>query len=143
MLEIDNAAKGTVTTKLTIGKGAILGNVVRKLNAASKYGIKTASGIAGVRGTIYSAGSDGSLVVAKGEVSFTSDQTDDSELITVKSGKRFRPRDDKTPKSAPDTLLSVIMVQAAQLAKNAGVNTGESSKAAGIQNPSDNSTSGN
>lgn len=74
-LDIANVAQRTVTTQLNVNRGAITGNVVNKLSLASKYEIKSASGVAGIRGTKYSVkvanGRITRLVVTSGVVSFT------------------------------------------------------------------------
>ncbi|MEQ2008842.1 MAG: FecR domain-containing protein [Limisphaerales bacterium] len=74
-LDIGNIAERTVTTQLSLGKGAITGNVVNKLTRASKYEIKSASGVAGIRGTVYSVKTDANgritrIVVTTGTVTF-------------------------------------------------------------------------
>lgn len=83
-LDIGNVVERTVTTQLSLGKGAITGNVVNKLTAASKYEIKSASGVAGIRGTIYSVRTDATgrilrIVVTQGTVTFT----DRGQTITI------------------------------------------------------------
>lgn len=83
-LDIGNIADRTVTTQLTIGRGAITGNVISKLTAASKYEIKSASGVAGIRGTIYSVRTDATgritrIVVTQGTVTFV----DRGQTITI------------------------------------------------------------
>lgn len=74
-LDIANIAERTVTTQLNVNRGGITGNVVNKLTLASKYEIKSASGVAGIRGTIYSVKTDATgritrIVVTSGTVTF-------------------------------------------------------------------------
>jgi hypothetical protein len=45
-------ADTVVETELEVKKGSVLGNV-RKLSAASQYNVKTARGVAGIRGTVF------------------------------------------------------------------------------------------
>ena len=45
-----------VNTEVEVKKGATVANVVNKLSKASKYEIKTPAGVAGIRGTVVSAG---------------------------------------------------------------------------------------
>src|SRR5476651_1729252 len=54
-------------TQLDLRAGKIFGTV-KKLSAASKYEIKTPTGIAGIRGTSYTMGSDNVCVVYDGSV---------------------------------------------------------------------------
>ncbi|MFM8468661.1 MAG: FecR domain-containing protein [Limisphaerales bacterium] len=74
-LDIANVAQRTVTTQLNVNRGAITGNVVNKLSVASKYEIKSASGVAGIRGTVYSMQTDATgkitrIVCTSGTVTF-------------------------------------------------------------------------
>ncbi len=74
-LDIANVSQRTVTTQLNVNRGGITGNVVNKLTLASKYEIKSASGVAGIRGTVYSMKTDGNgritrIVVTSGTVTF-------------------------------------------------------------------------
>ncbi len=74
-LDIANIADRTVTTQISLGKGGITGNVINKLTAASKYEIKSASGVAGIRGTVYNVQTDRAgkitrIIVTSGTVTF-------------------------------------------------------------------------
>ena len=71
ILDIANIKEGRVTTSMSLTRGGVTGNVNIKLTAASKYEIKTAAGVADIRGTIYAFKSDGALVVVKGVVNFS------------------------------------------------------------------------
>jgi hypothetical protein len=85
-LDIANVNERQVTTSLTLAKGSVLGDVKTKLTAASKYEIKTASGVAGIRGTIYTVAVDGAgritkIIVLTGTVSFI----DRGVVVTITS----------------------------------------------------------
>ncbi len=60
-------ADTVVNTRLNLTKGGLNGNV-KKLAANSKYEIKTANGVAGIRGTSYSILANGVLHVWQGSV---------------------------------------------------------------------------
>ena len=67
-LTISNTGVDTVTdTELDLRQGKIFGNV-KKLSAASQFLIKMPSGVAGIRGTTFALGADGSLTVTSGSV---------------------------------------------------------------------------
>jgi hypothetical protein len=63
----ETGAESTSDTELDLKSGKIFGNV-KKISAMSKYEIKTPAGVAGVRGTSFSIGSDGSVVCYSGSV---------------------------------------------------------------------------
>lgn len=91
-LDIANIADRTVTTQLNVNRGAITGNVVNKLTKASKYEIKSASGVAGIRGTVYSVKTDPSgritrIVCTSGTVSFTQGGV----TVTITAGQALTP----------------------------------------------------
>ncbi|MEY4201214.1 MAG: hypothetical protein RLZZ265_2954 [Verrucomicrobiota bacterium] len=91
-LDIANIADRTVTTQLNVNRGAITGNVVNKLTKASKYEIKSASGVAGIRGTVYSVKTDASgritrIVCTSGTVSFTQGGV----TVTITAGQALTP----------------------------------------------------
>ena len=50
-LDIANVAERKVTTQLSVPKGKVAGGIANKLSLASKYEIRTPSGVAGIRGT--------------------------------------------------------------------------------------------
>jgi len=83
-----NINERTVTTQLDVQQGKILGNVISKLSAASKYEIKTASGVAGIRGTkfaVYRTPTTTSIVCTEGTVTFV----DRGVVITIPAGKTY------------------------------------------------------
>ncbi len=51
-LDYVKAGDTIINTQLEVKKGSTVANVVNKLSKASKYEIKTASGVAGIRGTV-------------------------------------------------------------------------------------------
>ena len=91
-LDIANVADRTVTTQLHVNQGGITGNVVNKLTKASKYEIKSASGVAGIRGTVYSVKTDASgritrIVVTSGTVTFNQGGV----AVTITAGQALTP----------------------------------------------------
>jgi len=54
-LDYTTAGETIVNTELEVKKGAAVANVINKLSKASKYEIKTAAGVAGIRGTCLEA----------------------------------------------------------------------------------------
>lgn len=76
-------------TELDLKAGRILGTV-KKLSAASKYEIKIPSGVAGVRGTIYTISADGILSVFSGSVVLSYVGADGTPKVQeVKYGQRY------------------------------------------------------
>lgn len=92
-LEITNVKENTVNTSLSLAKGAVTGTLVKKLSAASKFEIKTASGVAGIRGTVYGFKSDGTLVVLHGAVTFNYIANGQAKSVRVEPGQQFKPGD--------------------------------------------------
>jgi hypothetical protein len=91
-LDIANVADRTITTQLNVNRGGITGNVVNKLSLASKYEIKSASGVAGIRGTVYSVKTDANgritrIVVTSGSVTFNQDGV----AVTITAGQALTP----------------------------------------------------
>jgi len=138
-LDIANVANRTVNTGLSVTKGSIVGNVVNKLTAASKYEIKTASGVAGIRGTIYRLNANGTLVVLTGMVNFTFTLNGVTQTVQVTSGKQFKPGD-TAPSQASAATLEDIRQEVRGLATNTGTVTSNGGTA-NVTNPLDNSTS--
>lgn len=104
-LDIANVAERTVNTQLNVNRGGITGNVVNKLSLASKYEVKSASGVAGIRGTVYSVtlkpdGTVARIVVTSGTVTFI----DRGVTITISAANLadakvyVPPADGTTPK---------------------------------------------
>ena len=55
-------------TQLDLKSGNLIGSI-KKLSSTSKYEVKTATGVAGIRGTSFQIYSDGSVTVTEGSVS--------------------------------------------------------------------------
>lgn len=123
VLDIANIAERTVTTQLSLGKGGITGNVVTKLTAASKYEIKSATGVAGIRGTTYQMRFDGTLIVASGRVNFTFVLNGVTKTVSVAANEQFKPGD-AAPTPAPPAAVAMINQVAAIITQYAqlGVN---------------------
>lgn len=124
VLDIANIAERTVTTQLSLGKGGITGNVVNKLTAASKYEIKSPSGVAGIRGTIYSISANGTLTVAKGTVNFTFVFNGVTKTVRVEPGQQFKPGD-AAPSPAPKGIVTAIEAVGTALQKHRGETTAD------------------
>ena len=92
-LEITSVKDGIVNTSVSLSKGAVTGVVFKKLAAASKYEIKTASGVAGIRGTVYGVKSDGTVVVLKGAVTFNYVHNGQSQNVRLEAGQQFKAGD--------------------------------------------------
>lgn len=115
VLDIASIAERRVTTRLNLTTGSITGNVINKLSAASKYEVKTAGGVAEIRGTIYALKSNGTLVVTQGVVNFTYvDNKGVTRTVRVEAGQQFKPGDDQ-PTQASEQLMSEVAKVAAQI----------------------------
>lgn len=119
VLDIANIAERRVTTRLNLTTGSITGNVLSKLSAASKYEIKSAAGVAEIRGTIYAFKSNGTLVVSQGVVNFSYVDKGVSRTVRVEAGKQFKPGDDQ-PTQASEKLLNDVATIAAQILPGIG-----------------------
>ena len=94
-LTYSNSGAETVgDTELDLRSGKIFGNV-KKISAMSKYEIKTPTGVAGIRGTDFALGADGSVICTDGSVvvsamvSIGGVQT--LVTVTVNAGEIFDP----------------------------------------------------
>lgn len=111
-LVVTKTGAETVTeTQLDLKAGKIFGTV-KKLSAASVYEIKVPNGVAGIRGTIYLIGADGTLAVLTGAVvvSFVSN----GAVVTkeVPAGFQFNPGSGEvTPITSP---LGKVMMKLAE-----------------------------
>lgn len=149
-LDIANVAQRTVTTQLNVNRGGITGNVVNKLSVASKYEIKSASGVAGIRGTVYSMKTDATgkitrIVCTSGTVTFV----DRGVTITISAANgatAYTP----PPAGTTPTQAMVGAPTAAEAALTAGVGSSLQSAGGGqvvvggttiVNNPSDVSVS--
>ena len=80
-----------INTQIEVRSGKVVGNV-QKLSAASKYELKAAKVVATVRGTRYSMGADGKLVVGEGSVVVVAVKEDGSTVTrVVNGGEAFSP----------------------------------------------------
>ena len=70
-LDITRISPPLVNTKLNVTKGGVTANVITKLAAASRYEVRTPSGVAGIRGTVYNASVGTGMSVLHGTVSWT------------------------------------------------------------------------
>lgn len=89
LLYSQTGADAVSETQLDLRAGKIFGNV-KKLTAASKYEIKTPTGIAGIRGTSFGIGADGSVTVYEGSVTVS---INGGPAITVPAGYTIKPGD--------------------------------------------------
>ena len=143
-LDIGNVSQRTVTTQLDVQKGQIVGNVVAKLTAASKYEIKTASGVAGIRGTKYMVKRDASrnvtrIVCTEGTVTFI----DRGVTITIGANQAYTP-----PATAPSqaavgapTQAEVTIVTTTANSLGSGGGSTDTTTGTVVSNPTDTSTS--
>jgi hypothetical protein len=107
VLDIANVSRKTVTTTMTLARGSVSGNVKNKLTAASKYEIKTASGVAGIRGTVYSIRSDNTLVVFEGTVDFVFTRNGVEQVVRVRAGQQFKAGVDAAPIGLTESNLRI------------------------------------
>lgn len=86
------AGETVVNTELGLSTGRILG-VVRKMNASSRYEVKTPVGTAGIRGTHYEASATGRVIVEDGivEVTFSPPGAATPTRFEVQGGYMFDP----------------------------------------------------
>jgi hypothetical protein len=146
-LDIANIADRTVTTQLNVNRGAITGNVVNKLTKASKYEIKSASGVAGIRGTVYSVKTDASgritsIICTSGTVNFTQGGV----TVTITAGQALTPPADGTALTQATVRAATEgeKTQTATAANSIGTGAGQTDLGGGvtvINNPADVSTS--
>lgn len=100
----DTGADAVIETQLNLQKGMLIGNV-RKLAAASRYEIKTPSGVAGIRGTDYVITHTMILFIIKGLGHVAYILPDGSGNIlseSVSGGEAFVPPGTKRPLSAEE-----------------------------------------
>lgn len=66
-LTVEKTSADTITeTQIDARKGKIAGKTKGSLSSASRYEIKTATGVAGIRGTTFSVGADGTVSCSSG-----------------------------------------------------------------------------
>ena len=141
-LDIANVANRTVTTQLNVNRGGITGNVVNKLSVASKYEIKSASGVAGIRGTVYSVKTDASgritrIICTSGTVRFTQGGV----TVTITAGQALTPPPVGTALTQATVGAATATEQSdvAGVGQTLGLNASQTTPALGtvINNPSD------
>lgn len=78
-------------TQLDLKKGNIFGTT-KKVSGASKYEVKLPNGVAAIRGTIYSIGTDGTIYVLSGAVYVTVVKPDGTTVsMLVPAGSSYNP----------------------------------------------------
>jgi hypothetical protein len=66
-LTVEKTSADTITeTQLDVRKGKIAGKTKGSLSSASRYEIKTPTGVAGIRGTVFGVGADGTISCSSG-----------------------------------------------------------------------------
>lgn len=104
----DTGAETVSDTELDLQSGKIFGTV-KKLSAMSKYEIKTPTGVAGIRGTEYSMGSDGSIICYSGSVVVAGAN---GTAVVVPAGSSFNPTTGAIVVLAPPGQLEAWAAQA-------------------------------
>ena len=101
-----------IETQLDLKSGRIVG-IVNKLSATSKYEIKTPNGVAGIRGTDYSIGADGTVYVMKGSAVVVFVKSDGTVVTqVVNAGEMFNPGTQKV-QAIPQSKLDELMAEVA------------------------------
>jgi hypothetical protein len=112
-----------IETQLDLRNGRILGNV-KRLAAASKYEVKTPHGVAGIRGTRYDIRSDGTIVVAEGQIVAVYIVDGQAFTATGNAGDILRPPTPGTRQvlvsPAPPTVITEINTQLNEAGTGAG-----------------------
>ncbi len=114
LLYSQTGADAVSETQLDLRAGKIFGTV-KKLTAASKYEIKTPTGIAGIRGTSFGIGADGSVTVYDGSVTVS---INGGAPITIPAGYTIKPGD-----TAPSEVV-IPPGQTLESMKNAALGSG-------------------
>lgn len=116
-----------IETQLDLRNGRILGNV-KRLAAASKYEVKTPHGVAGIRGTRYDIRSDGTIVVAEGQIVAVYIVDGQAFTATGNAGDILRPPTPGTRQvlvsPAPPTVITEINTQLNEAGTGAGPGAG-------------------
>ncbi len=119
-LSIDQTGVDKVTeTQLDLKAGRILGTV-KKLSGGSTYEIKIPSGVAGVRGTVYSISADGILSVYSGSVVLAFVGPGGTPTTQeVRAGQRY---DAKTGviSTIPESEMNAVNREAGEIGKGLG-----------------------
>lgn len=101
-----------VETMLDLKSGQIVGNV-KKLAANSRYEIKTANSVAGIRGTAFALNSNGGLVVAAGSFTLATVVNGQVQIIEVNAGQKYVP---PAPGELPTQQNNVVEATAEEIA---------------------------
>lgn len=103
-----------IETQLDLRSGRILGHV-KKLAAASKYEVKTPTGVAGIRGTRYDIRADGTVTVTEGSVMVVYVVGGQTSSVTANAGQTVRPPTTPggqvTPEPTPTAIANDINSQ--------------------------------
>ena len=104
----DTGVDVVVETQLDLKSGRIIG-IVRKLAATSKYEIKTASGVAGVRGTEYDCLATTETRVPSGSMVVVLVKPDGTVVTqVVNSGEKFVPSSGTVEPIPADELAQIV-----------------------------------
>lgn len=108
-LDYENTGVETVIeTQLDLRSGRILGNV-KKMAAASKYEVKTPTGVAGIRGTEYDISANGTVHVTTGTVVVVYVLPGNKvQTVTVNAGQTATPPNGDIPASVGPTAPGII-----------------------------------
>lgn len=100
----DTGVDTVIETQLDLKTGQLVG-IVKKLSGVSKYEIKTPNGVAGIRGTDYVIGADGTVSVLSGQVVVVFVKPDGSVVTqVVNENERFNPSTQKVETIPEDQL---------------------------------------
>lgn len=133
-LEIVDAARNIVTTRLHVTKGKAYGVVKNKLAAASKYEIKSPKGsVARIVGTQWAFKDDGTLVVLEGKVTYTYVENGQSKSVEVSAGQQFKVGDPAPSTYTPSLEITPAVLSAfAEVLENSGVSLSNPNNAAEV-----------
>lgn len=102
-LSYDNTGADTVIdTQLDLKSGRVMGRV-KKMAAASRYQVKTPTGVCGIRGTLYDIEANGRVTVKEGEVTVTYN----GQQYTVHAGETFDPTTQSVRPATPEELDAI------------------------------------
>ena len=99
-----------IETQLDLKSGRILGNV-KKLAAASRYEIKTPTGVAGIRGTEFDISANGTFTIVRGEGNIRYFPNFGGRSHVVRTGQTVTPSSTaptEIPQAERDTLIDEI-----------------------------------
>jgi hypothetical protein len=114
-LEVMSLSDSKSDTKINVEKGGINGNV-KKLSKDSKYEVRTAKGVAGIRGTAFTIYADGTASVWAGQVTFVFIIPGRAPVtVTVSAGQSVSPPTATNPNpvvfnTPPDVTKPAIVI---------------------------------